>query len=349
MNIQNRQVLITRAKKQGTNKLTLPSPFILNLKHILGEDLETTLAKPVFDQYKSNSTEISAKSESFPDILYATDIETLIRAPYNFYAKKILKLRKIDEIDERPNLAEFGNFFHLVVEQYTKQYNPKNANKYLQIISIAESILTNINVPDYSKKLWKIKITALANELIKFDEFRRESAIKIYSEIEGQTTLNIKGKNIILKAIADRIELGHDGTLAIIDFKTGSVPSKKDVLSGMSPQLLIEAIIACAGGFPIGSKLLYKNASIASSVLDQTLVAFKNGIVIVYVKIGSSSPYISLTEITLSLDEIAQHKAGLSRLLEHYIDTLAFPIKPNLMKYDDYSHMLPNKPLISYP
>ncbi len=339
MNIQNRQVLISRAKKQGTNKLTLPSPFILNLKHILGEDLETTLAKPVFDQYKSNSTEISAKSESFPDILYATDIETLIRAPYNFYAKKILKLRKIDEIDERPNLAEFGNFFHLVVEQYTKHYNPQNANKYLQIISIAESILTNINVPDYSKKLWKIKITALANELIKFDEFRRESAIKIYSEIEGQTTLNIKGKNIILKAIADRIELGHDGTLAIIDFKTGSVPTKKDVLSGISPQLLIEAIIACAGGFPIGSELLYKNASIASSVLDQTLVAFKNGIVIVYVKIGSSSPYISLTEITLSLDEIAQHKAELSRLLEHYIDTLAFPIKPNLMKYDDYSHL----------
>ncbi len=322
MNIQNRQVLITRAKKQGTNKLTLPSPFILNLKHILGKDLETIVAKPVFDQYEPILPEISAKSESFPDTLYATDIETLIRSPYNFYAKKILKLRKIDEIDERPNLAEFGNFFHLVVEQYTKHYNSQNVNKSLQVISIAESILADSTIPDYSKKLWKIKITALADELIKFDEHRRETAIKIYSEIEGHTTLNIQGKNITLKAIADRVELDHDGTLAIIDFKTGSVPTKKDVLSGLSPQLLIEAIIACEGGFPLGSELSYKN-----------------GIVIIYVKIGSSSPYISLTEITLSLDEIAKHKAGLSNLLGHYIDTLEFPAKPNLMKYDDYSHL----------
>ncbi len=322
MNIQNRQVLITRAKKQGTNKLTLPSPFILNLKHILGKDLETIVAKPVFDQYEPILQEISAKSESLPDTLYATDIETLIRSPYNFYAKKILKLRKIDEIDERPNLAEFGNFFHLVVEQYTKHYNSQNVNKSLQVISIAESILADSTIPDYSKKLWKIKITALADELIKFDEDRRESAIKIYSEIEGHTTLNIKGKNITLKAIADRVELDHDGTLAIIDFKTGSVPTKKDVLSGLSPQLLIEAIIACEGGFPLGSELSYKN-----------------GIVIIYVKIGSSSPYISLTEITLSLDEIAKHKDGLSNLLGHYIDTLEFPAKPNLMKYDDYSHL----------
>ncbi|MEA0970211.1 putative double-strand break repair protein AddB [Candidatus Megaera venefica] len=322
MNIQNRQVLITRAKKQGTNKLTLPSPFILNLKHILGKDLETIVAKPVFDQYEPILPEISAKSESFPDTLYATDIETLIRSPYNFYAKKILKLRKIDEIDERPNLAEFGNFFHLVVEQYTKHYNSQNVNKSLQVISIAESILADSTIPDYSKKLWKIKITALADELIKFDEDRRESAIKIYSEIEGHTTLNIKGKNITLKAIADRVELDQDGTLAIIDFKTGSVPTKKDVLSGLSPQLLIEAIIACEGGFPLGSEL-----------------SFKNGVVIIYVKIGSSSPYISLTEITLSLNEIAKHKAGLSNLLGHYIDTLEFPAKPNLMKYDDYSHL----------
>jgi len=362
MNIQNRQVLITRAKKQGTNKLTLPSPFILNLKHILGKNLETIVAKPVFDQYEPILPEISAKSESFPDTLYATDIETLIRSPYNFYAKKILKLRKIDEIDERPNLAEFGNFFHLVVEQYTKHYNSQNVNKSLQVISIAESILADSTIPDYGKKLWKIKITALADELIKFDEDRRENAIKIYSEIEGHTTLNIKGKNITLKAIADRVELDHDGTLAIIDFKTGSVPTKKDVLSGLSPQLLIEAIIACEGGFPLGSELSYKNSSITSSVSDQMLelkdwtaqrtllvkhrqehqdssISFKNGVVIIYVKIGSSSPYIALTEITLSLDEIAKHKAGLSNLLGHYIDTLEFPAKPNLMKYDDYSHL----------
>ncbi len=371
LNIQNKQVLLTRAKKQGTNKLMLPSPFILNLKHILGDALKTTFAKPALEHIVPKSPEVSAKSASFPDILYATDIETLIRAPYNFYAKKILKLRKIDEIDERPNLAEFGNFFHLVAKQYTKNYSPNNANKSLQIISIAESVLVGNNMGDYSKKLWKIKIAALANEFIKFDENRRKNAVKIYSEIQGNTTLNIKGKNITIKAIADRIELGCDGTLAILDFKTGSLPTKKDVLSGLSPQLLVEAIIASEGGFPIGAEVSFKNRLLSKlATKEQVLgtygpedrnvlnaredlrtgvttqlpliVEFRkksNGIVIIYVKIGSSSPYIKTSEIVLSPDEILLHKAGLSSLLEHYIHTLEFPTKPNLMKYDDYSHL----------
>ena len=112
----------------------------------------------------------------------------------------------------------------------------------------------------------------------------------------------IKGKNIILKAIADRIELDHKGTLAILDFKTGALPTKKDVLSGLSPQLLVEAIIAFEGGFPLGSE-----------------ASCKAELVLTYVKIGSSSPYISTSEIILSFDEIMNHKAGLTALLEHYM------------------------------
>ncbi|MBA2629105.1 MAG: PD-(D/E)XK nuclease family protein [Rickettsiaceae bacterium] len=322
MNIQNQQVLLTRAKKQGTNKLTLPSPFILNLKHILVGRLETTHAKLPIPEPALLSTEISSRSKTFPDVLYATDIETLIRAPYNFYAKKILKLRKIEEIDERPNLAEFGNFFHRVVEHYTKNYNPRNVSKSLQIISIAESILAESIVPYFAKKMWKTKIMTLADEFIKFDDDRRKNAVKVYSEIQGQTTLVIKGRNIILKAIADRIELDHNGTLAILDFKTGTLPTKKDVLSGLSPQLLVEAIIAFEGGFPLSSE-----------------VSCKAELVLTYVKIGSSSPYISTSEIILSFNEIMRHKAGLTTLLEHYISDLEFAIKPSLMKYDDYSHL----------
>ena len=322
MNIQNQQVLLTRAKKHGTNKLTLPSPFILKLKHILEGRLETTRAKRAIPEPGLLSTERSSRSETFPDVLYATDIEILIRAPYNFYAKKILKLRKIEEIDERPNLAEFGNFFHLVVEHYTKNYNPRNVSKSLQIISIAESILAESNVPDFAKKMWETKIKALADEFIKFDDDRRENAVKVYSEIQGETTLDIKGENIILKAIADRMELDHNGTLAILDFKTGALPTKKDVLSGLSPQLLVEAIIAFEGGFPLGSE-----------------VSYKTELVLTYVKIGSSSPYISTSEIILSFDEIMRHKAGLTALLEHYMCGLEFAIEPSLMKYDDYSHL----------
>ena len=50
-------------------------------------------------------------------------------------------------------------------------------------------------------------------------------------------------------AKADRIELRTDGEVAILDYKTGAVPSKKSIERGLSPQLPLEACIAAVGGF----------------------------------------------------------------------------------------------------
>src|SRR5258706_2053763 len=41
----------------------------------------------------------------------------------------------------------------------------------------------------------------------------------------------------------------HDGTFAILDYKTGSPPTAKQVRMGLSPQLTLEAAILREGGF----------------------------------------------------------------------------------------------------
>ena len=104
-----------------------------------------------------------------------------------------------------------------------------------------------------------------------------------------------------------------------MDYKTGALPSKKDVFLGLSPQLIIESIILFEGGF---GKL--------GSLEAESLV---------YVKINSKSPYISLTEIAINKEDIQKHKQGLINLLTHYITTGQYFIEPNLMNYDDYWHL----------
>ena len=49
---------------------------------------------------------------------------------------------------------------------------------------------------------------------------------------------------------ADRIERHNDGRYVILDYKTGTVPTEKQVRIGMSPQLTLEAAILRGGGFP---------------------------------------------------------------------------------------------------
>ena len=312
LNLHNPNILLTRAKKHGSNTQMLPSQFILHLEHILGDKIHKRIAAPKHLHIEKEQIKESS-SLVFPRQISATDIETLIRAPYNFYAKKILNLRKIEEIDDHPSLAEFGNFFHLVVEIYTKQYH---SNK--DLIVIATEILEETQIPEYNKKSWLIKISAIANSFIEFDEERRKNATDIYSEIKGKLELTIAGQKIRLISIADRIEINQNGIATILDYKTGAPPSKTDVLSGLSPQLIIEAIILSEGGFDIKSRSPEK---------------------IIYVKINSSAPYFKLIEIDLTKEDIYKHKQGLIALLEKYMSEKKFPIEQNSMKYDNYAHL----------
>jgi ATP-dependent helicase/nuclease subunit B len=317
LNMNNKNILLTRAKRQAGKQL-LPSPFILHLMHILEEKLSSSLAEPVSKSAQSLPENIYAKSKVFPSRISATDVEMLILSPYNFYAKKLLSLRKIEEIDERPNLAEFGNFFHLVVEQYTKNYNHNAPDKEADFLEIANCLLKTHDIPSHSKKSWLTKITAIAPEFIQFDANKRQSSINVYSEIKGELTLDIAGQQVTLIAIADRIDIDQNNTVEIIDYKTGAVPSKKDVLSGLFPQLLIEAIILSEGGFAIAPAKVF---------------------LLTYVKINSSKPYINTTQINITADDLLTHKQGLISLIKHYIENMNFVVEPNLMKYDNYSHL----------
>jgi ATP-dependent helicase/nuclease subunit B len=55
-------------------------------------------------------------------------------------------------------------------------------------------------------------------------------------------------RTFTLSARADRIEQRPDG-FAVLDFKTGALPSDKQVRIGLAPQLTLTAAILQAGGF----------------------------------------------------------------------------------------------------
>ena len=328
LNLHNKKVLITRSIKNEGAGPSLPSPFLFSLKHILGshycEAMQWSWQSNAsggchvgLQTLRNDGHASNSYSGHFPAQISATDIETLIRAPYNFYAKKILNLKPEQEIEDEPKLSEFGNMFHKIVELYTKNYGNTGAKS---LKDYAQELLEKSIFPKHTQKFWQLKIESLEKDFISFDEQRRLAAKKIYSEVRGELELVIADHKVKIVAIADRIELNSQNKALILDYKTGAIPTKKDVLSGLSPQLMIEAIILLEGGF----------ADIGQSVETTSLV---------YVKINSQEPFISVTEIPITKDDILEHKQGLINLLTHYITTGEYAIEPNLMKYDDYWHL----------
>jgi ATP-dependent helicase/nuclease subunit B len=83
------------------------------------------------------------------------------------------------------------------------------------------------------------------------EELRRAGAV-LRSHVETRGTLELRhpdGRTVSLTARADRLDHRADGTFAILDYKTGTLPTGKAVEEGHKPQLLLEAAMVAAGRF----------------------------------------------------------------------------------------------------
>ena len=83
--------------------------------------------------------------------------------------------------------------------------------------------------------------------VIAFERRRRDGA-KLVVEQTGKLTFAAEAGDFTVTAKADRIEVrGHRAD--VLDFKTGTPPTKKQVIFGLSPQLTLTAAIIAGGGF----------------------------------------------------------------------------------------------------
>jgi ATP-dependent helicase/nuclease subunit B len=71
----------------------------------------------------------------------------------------------------------------------------------------------------------------------------------VLAEIRGEIEIPLGERNFRLSARADRIERLGGGDYAILDYKTGRLPSAPQVAVGLSPQLTLEGAILRAGKF----------------------------------------------------------------------------------------------------
>lgn len=322
--LNKENIYITRSITSNA-KQNMPSKFLMTLLLAIekANKLHEVKNTHIIDNKSEDSQSLSCTSVSldfvsFPKSISATNIELLIRNPYGFYAKNILKLKKLR--DEDTSLADFGNIVHEVIHKYTITYDPLYDNKEIKFLEHTKDVLQkyshNIRVHN-----WLIKLENIAKHFIDFDTKRRANNLIVYSELYGETSFIINDISIKITAIADRIEITDDGVVTILDFKTGTLPSKQDVCNGLSPQLIIEAIILSDGGFN----------GIPSSIVNK----------LVYIKIDSAGQFIEQV-IDITLEELEHHRVGLMKLLEYYTSEEAvfynMPNSKHAPKYNDYLH-----------
>lgn len=188
-----------------------------------------------------------------PRQLSVTQIETWVRDPYAIFARKILRLEKLEPLDREPGGAERGTALHDVLEGFLKSL-PSGAalplDSEAQLMARAEQALLKAG---FDPNDLGYELPRFRRAMVWFLDFeaarRRQQTFPLALETKGRVSIEAPGGIFTLTARADRIDLRSDGALELLDYKTGGVPTAKEVAAGFAPQLPLEAIIAAQGGF----------------------------------------------------------------------------------------------------
>ena len=185
-----------------------------------------------------------------PRRLSVTQIETLMRDPYAIYARHILKLRPLDAIDADPGAAERGSMIHAAIERFMRAHPdrlPKDA--LAALLRAGKQAFGAALAQPGVWAFWWPRFERIAEWFVEHEGGYRDGIRASRSELRGELVIEAPGGAFTLIATADRVDELVDGGLAIVDFKTGAVPSRQDIALGFAPQLPLEAAIAAAGGF----------------------------------------------------------------------------------------------------
>ena len=254
-------VVITRSEKvDGTP--TVKSRWLNRLHAIVGDDHHENVSAKWLNWYQAldkPETPIVIEAprpmppvSSRPRDLSVTRIQEWMRDPYTLYAKKILRLQKVDDLDQDPGAIDKGIIIHEILEDFMSHYKnnlPEDAED--RLIDIGKSYFDKTIDRPTVRAFWWPRFKQIAKWFVEEEKSRRKTIKTVATETKGAIDLNLAAGSCTLTAKADRSDMFEDGTLSSIDYKTGGAPTIRELKAGFAPQLTLEAAIAAKGGFAL--------------------------------------------------------------------------------------------------
>ncbi|MGD9914653.1 MAG: double-strand break repair protein AddB [Rhizobiaceae bacterium] len=263
-----------------------------------------------------------------PKRFSVTEIETLRRDPYAIYARKVLGLHAVEPLLRDPGAADRGTMFHEILHRFTAfGVDPRVADAEARLLGVGRQVFDEAALPTDVDAVWWPRFVKLAPAIIEWERSRggdatRHAEVSASATAVGRTGVQLSGK-------ADRIDVRRNGVADILDYKTGSNPSKAQAHTLLAPQLSLEGALLARGAFGEMGKLTpadlaYVRLRAKGEVEEESILQLKGSL--------KSAGELS-NEAWARLDALLQHYNGKDT---GYLSR-ALPFKVN--ETGDYDHL----------
>jgi ATP-dependent helicase/nuclease subunit B len=264
------RVLLTRAEREG-GAPTVPSRWLARLDALFGYEPGSAAPPPEYVQRGRRSylawADALDRPESYrpwprpeprpplearPTRLSVSSIEQWRRDPYGVYARLILGLEALDPLEAELGAADRGSALHDALDEFLRAH-PSGllpAEAIAEFEELGEKHLAALLIAPAERAFWWPRFQRLARWFVGTENARRAAGTRLLaSETNGAIIVGPASRPLRIEARADRIDEIEPGGWEIIDYKTGRVPSPKELDGLFAPQLLLEAAMAEQGGF----------------------------------------------------------------------------------------------------
>lgn len=259
-----RRVVMTRAKRSGSAP-SVPSRWLQRLDAVMqaadiqgddvfeapdvlqwARDLDATEEfSPV--QRPAPTPPASARPRRLP----VTQIETWLRDPYSVYAKYVLNLKKLDEVEQSVDAALRGTMLHSILDRFVQENPDEMPEDAVQILhEFAREEIKGSHEEESVWSFWWPRFSKIACWYEGQEREHRQYARPLKTEVKGQMSFAAEAGDFVLHGTADRIDkVRASGDAIVLDYKSGGTFSPARMMAGDLPQLPLEALILKSGGF----------------------------------------------------------------------------------------------------
>jgi ATP-dependent helicase/nuclease subunit B len=243
------EIVVTRALRSGGDP-AVASRFWLRLTALAGElpepapggvpvtRLAAMLDVPPGDPSPERRPAPQPPADERPRRISVTGVDRLARDPFAYYANQMLGLSALAPLSAAPDPRWRGTRVHQLFEQWVRAGATPAAFE-TELRALADDPALDA----IARAFWLPRIEpALRWAAAQLIEAEGREALGV--EIRGERTAD----GLTLHGKADRVDRLADGSLAIVDYKTGGAPSAKAASDKLDNQLGLLGLLAREGG-----------------------------------------------------------------------------------------------------
>jgi len=164
----------------------------------------------------------SVTEETVPAGVSISGYNSLVACPYQFYARHILRLNELDEVQEAIEKRDYGDRVHMILQRFHEAYPQVSGHGLAELESalrrISAEVFADLLAQDFAALAW---LARWYESLPAYIEWQMENEAQGWRYTEAESKFDWQLEGVRLKGRIDRLDERGEEKL-VLDYKTQS-------------------------------------------------------------------------------------------------------------------------------